>query len=535
MNTNRLKTVVFTVFIVYIVILCRLFYWQIIKYDELHQKVIGQSYKTRVVPPIRGEIYDSLGYPLVLNQTQYILSIYKPDLKTKPDQLLTSLKLNDENQLIKFFNNPNQKWFTLKEQFNDSQRQQFNDPGLTFTSTIKRFYPENDLGRLFIGDVSHSGLEGYYNRQLRGKPGFVWESKDATGKTILSNPSLTVDPVNGRHLYTSINRQIQSLVENSLRDGVNKFSADSGSISIISPQTGAIIAMSNFIASSSAEASASAYQNPIISNLFEPGSIFKPLVMSMALDTNLISDDYICTKCSQPHQIGQYSIGNWDNEFHANSSLKDIIKNSDNIGMSHIVARLGLNNFLHYFQLLNLDRKTGIDLQGETKPIAKNYWSGVDLATASFGQGFAITQMQMLAAFNVLANNGRYVHPHLVNHFQEEINIIANPQDQPIDIYQPTTISKIRQILQYAVENGVVAKLKPSSLEVCAKSGTSQIAIIGGYSDSSTIASYIGFSPCQNPKFTMIVTINNPRTSPWGSSTAAPVWYEIASKLSSLL
>jgi cell division protein FtsI/penicillin-binding protein 2 len=184
---------------------------------------------------------------------------------------------------------------------------------------------------------------------------------------------------------------------------------------------------------------------------------------------------------------------------------------------------------------LGLDKKTGIDLQGEVKPVSKSYWPEIDLATASFGQGFAITQIQMIMAFNTIANNGVMTFPHLVDYYIEGDKKIPNLQTNSVKVFKPTTINKTKEILKYSVENGVVAKFKPNNLEVCAKSGTSQIAIKGGYSDSSTIASYIGFSPCQNPKYTMIVTINNPRSSPWGSSTAAPIWYEIASSLDSLL
>jgi cell division protein FtsI/penicillin-binding protein 2 len=323
------------------------------------------------------------------------------------------------------------------------------------------------------------------------------------------------------------------LAENALFSGIEKYSADSGSITIMNPQTGAIIAMTSLTATASA--TASAYKNPIIANLFEPGSIFKPLVVSMTLNSHTIDTDFICTKCNKPHQIGQYSISNWDNSLHPDSSLQDIIKNSDNIGMSYVIQTLGLNNFLHYFQLLGLNRKTGIDLQGETKPPEKNSWPEIDLATAAFGQGFAITQIQMLQAFNVIADDGLMPKSHLVEYFDDGNQIVNNNLSPPAKIFDLETIQKVKSILKYAVENGVVAKFKPDNLEVCAKSGTAQVAVKGGYSDSSTNASYVGFSPCQNPKFTMIITISNPRSSPWGSSTAAPIWFELASKITPLL
>jgi cell division protein FtsI/penicillin-binding protein 2 len=540
MFRQRLKIVTATIIGCYLLIIARLFYWQIIKNPELSPRLINQNYKPNVIPAQIGKIYDSNNFPLVLNQTSYQLSIYKPDLKIKPEDIInfiekshSNLDPEDLDQLAKFISNPNQKWLTLKDNFTLEEKQTINDPGLTFAAVNSRFYPENSLGRLVLGSNILGGLEGYYQKQLSGRDGFSWQSIDATGQTVLNKANWYIDAQDGRNLHTSLNRQVQYLAESALSSGIAKYAADSGSITIMNPQTGAIIAMTSLTATESA--TISAYKNPIIANLFEPGSIFKPLVVSMALNSHTIDTDFICTKCNQPHQIGQYSISNWDNSLHPNSSLRDIIKNSDNIGMSYVIQTLGLDKFLHYFQLLNLNRKTSIDLQGEAKPLEKNNWPEIDLATASFGQGFAITQIQMLQAFNTIANDGVMSKSHLVEYFDDNNQTINNNLSPPIKIFEPETIQKVKTILKYAVENGVVAQFKPDNLEVCAKSGTAQVAIKGGYSESSTNASYVGFSPCQNPKFTMIVTINNPRSSPWGSSTAAPIWFELASKITPLL
>jgi cell division protein FtsI/penicillin-binding protein 2 len=299
-------------------------------------------------------------------------------------------------------------------------------------------------------------------------------------------------------------------------------------------QTGQILAMTSLVATSSATPSAS--KNAAIADLFEPGSIFKPIIMTMALDQKAIDPSFICEKCNSPRTIGEYTITNWDNSTHPNATLKDIILNSDNIGMSYIITKLGLNNFLHYYQKLGLNQRTGIDLQGEAKPTVKNNWPEIDLATASFGQGIVVTQINMLQAFNTIANNGQLIKPKIAKYYSNNIDQIFYPKKQiPVQVFSPEIVSQMKEILKYAVENGVVNQFRPKNLEVCAKSGTAQIAIKGAYTDSATIASYIGFSPCDNPKFTLIVTINNPKSSPWGSSTAAPIWYELASKINHLL
>jgi cell division protein FtsI/penicillin-binding protein 2 len=533
----------------FITVSLRLFYWQVIKSPELKEKAINQTYKLEKILPERGKIYSSDSFPLVLNQTTYQLSIYKPNLKddldnilNKIEQVFPSFKFENNIVIDKFKNNSNQKWITFNSYFNENQKKQLELPGLEFQKIEKRYYPENLMAKDVLGiigkdynglQIGYGGLEAFYQKQLKGKTGFVWAPQDAIGKTILNKKSWSSEPVNGRNIYTTINRSAQFYVEKLLQNGINKFSADSGSITIMEPKTGAIIAMASL--SSTSSATTSSIRNPAISDLFEPGSIFKPIIVSMALDTKSIDTNYICTQCNRPNVIGKYFISNWNDELHPNSSLQDIIKNSDNIGMSHIISKLGLKNFLNYYQKLGLSQKTGIDLQGEAKPSLKTEWPEIDLATASFGQGIVVTQINMLQAFNTIANNGILVKPKVINYFTEGNKTIKNKNQKETKIFSDQTIKDIKSILKYSVENGVVNQFKPKNLEVCAKSGTAQIAIDGKYTDSSTIASYIGFSPCDNPKFTMIVTINNPKTSPWGSSTAAPIWYELASKLNDLL
>lgn len=549
MFQKRLKILTIGIFLCFFIVILRLFYWQIIKSADFKLKGIMQTYKLEKIYPERGKIFSSDNFPIALNKNEYQISIYKPNLKNSLENIIKkidSIKPNfiQDNQdlLNNFQNNSNQKWITLPSKFTETEIKQINFPGISTTKASNRLYSEEPFFQNIIGkigknsqgsNIGYDGLEGFYNKQLSGKMGFVWSSKDATGKTILSKKTWASETVNGRDLYTFINRNIQYQVESKLQAGLKDFSADSGSIIIMEPTSGAILAMASLTATNSATMSAT--KNSAISDLFEPGSIFKPLIMASALDKKSLNTDFICFGCNKPRQIGKYTISNWDSEIHPDSNLKDIIKNSDNIGMSFVIDKLGLNNFLEYYKKMGFTQKTGIDLQGEAKPLLKENWPDIDLATASFGQGIAITQIQMIQAFNSIANNGFLVKPKIVNYFFEKNKIIKTKEKEKTKVFNKETTDEIKSILKYAVENGVVSKFKPENLEVCAKSGTAQIAIKGGYTDSSTIASYIGFSPCDNPKFTMIVTINNPKTSPWGSSTAAPIWFDLASTISHLL
>ncbi len=548
---QRYRLLLTSLILTFIVVTSRFFYWQIIKSSDLKEKALSQTYKLETENPSRGQILSSDDSPLALNQTNYRVSIYKPNLQEDLNSLFQKIDLIHpnfiaENQKIidNFKENSKQLWVDLPTFFSNSEKDQIQDiPGITIRQNQLRYYPENKLAKDILGFIAkdeegtaigYGGLEAYYNKKLQGKTGFILAPQDATGKTILTKKSWTLSAIDGQNIHTSINRGIQYQAEKILSEGINKYQADSGSITVMKTQTGQILAMTSLIATSSATPSAS--KNPAIADLFEPGSIFKPIIMTMALDQKSINTDYICDDCSHPRTIGEYTISNWDNSTHPDSTLKDIILNSDNIGMSYIISHLGLNNFLSYYQKLGLNKKTGIDLQGESKPTVKTSWPEIDLATASFGQGIVVTQINMLQAFNVIANNGYLIKPKVAKYFSDNLNQIYYPKKQPsTPVFSIESVSQMKNILKYAVENGVVNQFRPKNLEVCAKSGTAQVAVKGSYTDSSTIASYIGFSPCDNPKFTMIVTINNPKSSPWGSSTAAPIWFELASKINHLL
>jgi len=520
-NNNRLKAVNLTIIFAFTIVMARLFYWQIIMGPTIRADNISQNSKLQKILPKTGKILSSDNFPLSLGVKAYKLSIYKPNLKINLNELfkkIDKIKPNtilNNNIQINNLNNPQIKWVTLNGTFDQIQKQQLTIPGIEFEESSFRYYPEGNLAKNII-----TNLESFYRRILFGKTGFSLSSIDGTGQTILTKRNWRQSETNGQDIKTSLNRQVQIILTDTLTKGLEIYQAKSASGTIIDPSTGLIIAMSSIQSDTTPN-------NNIdnISNLFEPGSIFKPLVVAMALDSKKIDTDFICSDCSKPRVLGQYTINNWDNTFHPNSTLSDIIKNSDNIGMSNIIQRLDKDNFIKYFHALKLDSKNEIDLIGESISPPKKFIADIDLATASFGQGLAVNELQMVQAFNTLANQGKLIS----GHFNTQI------LPSPINVFSPETVIKVIDILKYAVENSAIKSLKPKNLEVCAKSGTAQIAIGGQYSDTNTIGSYVGFSPCTSPKFTMIITINQPQKGEWGSSTAAPLWFEIATKISPLL
>lgn len=522
MKNSRTKFLLISIYLVFALILAKLFYIQIISGQQLRDQAVAQIYKLEKIPPQQGDIFSSDNYPLSLDYSFFRLALYKPNFKNDLEETLSQINTvkpefaTQNATLIEKFKNPAQKWLEFKSEFSLEEKNQLESlPGLSFSLAQKRFYPQKDLGLPLI-----LGLERYYQRELAGQAGFKRSIIDGTGSDLLTRKNWQKNEIDGRDIHTSLNRQIQLITEDVLKRGLLNYQADQALGIVLNPQKGEIISMAAITATPSADFAAILN----IAHLFEPGSIFKPLVMAAALDTNSINSNFTCGSCRQPRQVGEFSINNWDSQVHPDSTLKDIIKNSDNIGMSYIIDQLGLDKFLDYFTRLKLNQKTGIDLTGESISPLKSYWSKIDFLTASFGQGFALNQLQMIQAFNALANHGQLVKVHF--------NQGVKPETTQVFSQKATT--EMIDILRYAVENSPVATYKPKDFEVCAKSGTSQVAHQGEYGQQVD-GSYIGFFPCNNPKATIIVTLFNPKNGQWGSATAAPLWFELAQKISPLL
>ena len=256
--------------------------------------------------------------------------------------------------------------------------------------------------------------------------------------------------------------------------------------------------------------------------------------MASALDSGKIQPDAICDICDGPINVDGYQIETWNNKYHPNSSLTDIIVNSDNVGMSFVGQKMGADTLYDYLQKFGIGSVSGIDLQGESSPALrkKGTWSNVDLDTASFGQGVAVTGIQMVRAVAAIANGGYLVTPHVVSQiqgdgWQRNVNIPS-----PVRIISSDSASQVTQMMVAAANLGEAKWTKiPGFDNVAAKTGTAQIPVAGHYDPTNTNHSFIGFAPADKPKFVMLVTLDSPTSSPWAAETAAPLWYGIAKEL----
>lgn len=557
----RLK-IIFILFLVgYFFLLFKLFSWQIVKGKDLAKDAQGQQQSFRSVSAPRGNIYASDNTWLVARSESWLIFASIPDLKDNPREIANKLAkllvedpldrrqlLEEASKLEGLLNRKGSVWVPLEDRVpNDTKKniQNLNLSGIGFEKEEARYYPEASSAAQLLGfvgkndqgeNMGYFGLEGYYDPVLAGKPGFLSQEKDATGLPILLRGVNEVLSSPGVDLSTHIDKVVQNNLEKKLSGGIEKYGAKGGTAIVMDPKTGAILGMASYPSYDPRkywESSDGYFKNPAVSDTFEPGSIFKPIVMASALDAGVVEPDTACDKCEGPLKVDKYTIETWNGKYHPDSTMQDVIVNSDNVGMAFVGEKLGADNLYDYLDRFGIGKLTGIDLQGEVTPHLrdKGTWNIVDLATASFGQGVAVTPIQMVRAVSVIANKGLLVTPEVVDKLKGEAwSEDIRPKNDGRVISQKAA-GEITEMMVEAAKHGESKWTSLSGFNVAGKTGTAQIPISGHYDKDKTIGSFIGFAPAKNPKFVMLVTLKEPSTSPWASETAAPLWYSIANDL----
>lgn len=539
-------------FCAFLLIFGRLIYWQVVRAQELVQLAESQYGMYVKEIPRRGDIKTSDGFPIATNKISYQLTANPKEIAddeyVKLAKLLSPLISIDEATISATLA-LDKYWVSLKRDLTITDKNNIELlklKGFYFEDQANRFYPEASLAAKLVGfmgkdengnNKGYFGLEGYYDRQLSGKTGLSKVIKDAHGRPILAKIDDKSAKIDGRNLILNIDRTVQFILEDALKRGLTKYGAEAVLGIIMHPKTGGIIAISEFPTfdpSHYSEFSTDLYLNSIISGAYEPGSTFKPLVMAAAIDSEIVKPETTCNICDKPIEIGGYTIKTWNDKYHPNITMANVIRDSDNTGMVYVGKLIGVEKLYAYFQSFGLGKLTGIDLQGEMAPDIRSLesWYPIDLATASFGQGISVTPIELLTAFSSLANEGKRMSPQVVDK-------VETPDDEIIDIapkvinrpVSARTASVMREMLVNAVKSGEAKWAAPKGYRIAGKTGTAQIPIEGHYDTSKTIASFIGFAPADDPKFLMLIIYNRPTTSIYGAETAAPTFFEIAKKL----
>lgn len=538
----------------------RLFYWQVVKGSSLADQAKNQHSTSTVTAAPRGNILASDGTPWVARIPAWNIWANPRSLDSTASEVSGKLApilfddgedtalINDEKDRLKTLLEKDVSWISLKQRVPDNVKKNveaLDIRGLGFDSVETSFYPEASSAAQILGfvgkesdgsDIGYFGLEGYYNLPLSGKPGFLGGERDAKGSPLLMGGATEISAVSGVDLLTNIDKRVQTVAEKGLAEGIQKYGAVGGSVTVMDPKTGKVLAMASlpsFDPGAYSSYNDSLFKNPVITDTFEPGSILKVVVMASGLDAGVVKPDTPCDICSGPLKLDKYFIRTWNDKYTPNISMTDVIVESDNVGMSFVGQKLGADKLYDYLTKFGFGQKTGIDLQGEAAPKLrqKGTWNEVDLATTSFGQGIAVTGIEMVRAVAVVANGGYLVTPRVVDKVNGDGWEEKVESDDPVRIISKQAASEITQMMVEAAGRGEAAWCKIPGFSVAGKTGTAQIPVAGHYDAANTNHSFIGFAPANNPKFVMLVTLKSPQSSPWAAETAAPLWYAIAKDL----
>ncbi len=535
-------------------IVVRLFDRAVLQNGLAETKALAQQSVVQTVNPFRGVIYaqganDNDPVPIALNEPKARIDIIPKNVK---DHALVAKTLApmlgmDEKELDGLINNDKPYIPPVKRNLPLSVGQHIEDlhiVGVSVVSESYRAYPEGSLAAQVLGFVNGDsegqyGIEQRYNSLLQGFTTNVTGQRDGWGNTFIDTTDVTKNK--GADVVLTIDRDVQVTVEQMLQDAVKKFSAKSGSVTIVDPKTGRVIAMATaptFDPNSYNQVKPedqSVYKNAAVSRTLEPGSVMKSITIASGLDSGRIkaTDE---GNYGASVKVNDREIHTAQNKAFGHETVTDVLVNSDNVAMVDISGKLGRELEYDYMQRFNFSKKTGIDLDNEatgSMPPLKD-WRAVNTATIAFGQGITITPLQMTMAYAAIANKGVYMKPYLVDsiHFPDGKKEDTTAQQVGRAVGEDAA-SQVTQMLIEVVTRGHGKKAGVAGYTVAGKTGTAQIANLdgSGYVDGKNNGSFAGFAPVEDPKFAMFVTLEEPQGVDFAESSAAPLWGQIAQYL----
>jgi cell division protein FtsI/penicillin-binding protein 2 len=416
--------------------------------------------------------------------------------------------------------------------------------GIGYVQEYFRYYPEAEILSNISGFVGYFGdeqkgqygVEGYFDELLRGERGSLLSNKDALGYIIMTKGSEMSPAKDGFDLALTIDRSIQFKVCEELKAAVEGHEADSGLVVVMEPNTGAIIAMCNYPSYDAnfynKEKDIGLFTNPAISHQFEPGSIFKAVTIAAGLDEGKISPNtmYYDEGCVK---VGVETLCNSDLKSHKRQSMTYVLEESLNTGTIFVLNQIGEESFKNYVKNFGFGSQTGIELS----PESLGNINALDLnrkiysATASFGQGISVTPIQMVNSFAAIANGGKLMKPYLVDKIIKDDGSVEETRPKEVrQVISKKTSLLLSGMLASAVEKGHGKRAGVPGYYIAGKTGTAQVPKEegGGYEEDKSIGSFAGFGPVEDPKFAMLVRIDNPKDVMWAESSAAPLFGRIA-------
>lgn len=524
MKKWRLNLIFILIILFGAVLVGRLVYIQIIQHELYKALAQGQQKDFQLIKGERGEIFFSNGEVLATNiRGSYLfLSPEKIEEKEKTAQILSQILGLEEELLLERINKDSLFEKITIELTEEAEKtlQELNLAGVYIGQTIFRKYPQGTMASQTIGFVGGTeqgqyGIEGFYDDILQGEE------------------KIQKQVEKGGNVFLTLNYNLQFMAEKLLEEAKENLDIEGGQIIVIEPSTGRILALANFPNFDPNYyfeiEDFQIFQNSISQKLFEPGSAFKPITVAAALDQGKISPETTYTDEGKL-KIGQDIIYNYDQRVWGERTMTEVLEKSINTGAVFVERQLGHKLFLEYIERFGFFQPTGIDLQGEVfsenKELKKGY--EINFATASFGQGIEMTPVQLVRGFCVIANGGKLVQPYLVEKIIKNGQVIETQLKVSSEqIISSKTASQLSAMLISVVEQGFAKAARIPGYYIAGKTGTAQVPEKGVYSPDRTWQSFIGFFPAFEPKFLVLVKLDNPKTKT-AEYSAVPVFKKIA-------
>lgn len=563
---RRIQALIIVMCLFGVVAIGKLIYVQVWQHRSYIEKASAQQSRKFIIPARRGQVFVQDGgkelYPIALNQQQYLLAA-DPKFIKDHDKNFEAVKEfvpeEKREELRSKLKDKEARYIVISRRIDSRSADRLKElhmPGIILTPIDGRNYPEGEMFAHITGYVNDDGvgqygLEQQMNQVLGGTDGANKAVTDSLGVPITSSENTLVAPKNGSDLVLTIDRGLQAIAAKAIEDAVTKNRAESGSIIIMDPNTGAIKAMVNYPSYNPNDYRAvkseeyGRFINSSISNLFEPGSGFKVITMAAGLDTGKIKPEMKYDDTGEV-MVGDKVIKNADNHKFGISTMTDIIQKSLNTGVVYVLRHLGTDPnkitlkskevLYEYIQRFGFGERTGIELAGEAKGVVKDPKAyDVDYANMTFGQGISSTSLQLTNAVAAVANGGTLYKPYVID---KEITANGEVRQHKPEVIRDNVISsqsaaQLSEMMEQVVQHGSGWPTRMKGYRIAGKTGTAQVPRSDGkgYDDKKNIGSFVGFAPVEDPKFVMLVRVDYPKVEGFAEKTAVPTFAEVTKQL----
>ncbi|MFN0072102.1 MAG: peptidoglycan D,D-transpeptidase FtsI family protein [Chloroflexota bacterium] len=528
-----------------LLIIVRLVFFQVVQHSELKAKAAASHRHQVTVPPRRGDILDRNGQPLAITVMYGLVEIIGPQVKNHElaaSQLAPLIGMRPEEILARI-DPRNPAPVLIKSGLPAAvvaNIQGAEISGVTTRSDHSRHYPEGSLASRVIGLVGTEfhglgGIEHYYDDELAGIAGLLDTELDSAQQEIILGRKIRVPAQDGADIVLTIDRYTQRTAERLLADAVASNKSTGGSIIIMEPSTGGVLASATLPTYDLNDErrfrpeTTALFKSSEVADQYEPGSVLKVLTMAAGLEDGVVNPQSTVNDTGLVTLNG-VAVRNWNLVGNGIINMTEVLIHSSNIGAQYVASRLGPDRFYDYFTRFGFGKLTGVDLPGEIPGMVRTNrtsdWNKLDLITNSFGQGIAVTSMQVVTAMSAIANDGLRMRPRLVREIRTPNGVQTIPPEPVEQVISPRTAQTLRGMMVHVLEQKALEQWRLPGYHAAGKTGTADYATIAGYKTGKTFASVVALAPAEAPRFAILIRLDAPEAI-YGGRVAVPVLAEL--------